>query len=540
MRRSILGNGRCWLWAAGWALLGIAAGSRPASAYTPKSEDVQRAVGRAIQFLEKNYREDNRPGALALAGIALLKQGAHPSHPTVVRVADYLEKTIERYEDTAKMNLDIYSASLCTIFFAILDPNRYGPEVETLLAYLQSKQKPHGGWGYDVKTTGDTSMTQNAVLSFWEVTQSGFRVPGDMLDRALIWLLKTQDPNGGFGYQGVISDDFTPVRQSLVKPSMAGAGLGSVYICAELLNVGKPPKKEEDGLPQALREINAKEEPPHKSHVNPELVHQALGRGKLWMDNPPVKQPDYQLYTLYTLERYYSFREMAEGKIEQEPRWYNDGVRYLLENQDPDGSWTDNCGKVAATAFGVLFLVRSTKQSIGHRQSFGDGTLMGSRGLPKNLAALVLRDGKVVSKIELKALDQMLANLDDIEMESVDYDAALSALDDLPSEKLEPLVSKYAKRLQELAGDKSAAARLTAVRALGRQRNLDNVPVLIYALTDPDVVVMREARDSLRRVSRRFAGFGLPDSPTDAQRYAAIEKWRSWYRAIRPDAEFED
>ena len=94
--------------------------------------------------------------------------------------------------------------------------------------------------------------------------------------------------------------------------------------------------------------------------------------------------------------------------------------------------------------------------------------------------------------------------------------------------------------LKELAGNASAEARLAAVRALGKQRNLDHVPTLIYALTDPDPVVVREARDGLRRIGRKFRGFGLPDEPTELELHAAKRNWQAWYRAIRPDAELED
>jgi len=80
---------------------------------------------------------------------------------------------------------------------------------------------------------------------------------------------------------------------------------------------------------------------------------------------------------------------------------------------------------------------------------------------------------------------------------------------------------------------------MAAVRALAKTRNFDNVPTLIYALTDPDRQVMCEARDALRRLSRRPGGFGLPDRPSESGRLAAIKAWKQWYLAVRPDAEFQ-
>ena len=51
--------------------------------------------------------------------------------------------------------------------------------------------------------------------------------------------------------------------------------------------------------------------------------------------------PDWwTFYYLYAYERYASFRELAEGRTDKEPAWYNDGARFLLKKQEDNGSWT--------------------------------------------------------------------------------------------------------------------------------------------------------------------------------------------------------
>jgi hypothetical protein len=80
---------------------------------------------------------------------------------------------------------------------------------------------------------------------------------------------------------------------------------------------------------------------------------------------------------------------------------------------------------------------------------------------------------------------------------------------------------------------------MLSVRALGRTGNLDYVPTLLYALTDPDRRVVLEARNELRFISRNFDGIGPPDNFTDEQRYEAIEAWKKWYLSIRPGAVLE-
>jgi hypothetical protein len=95
-------------------------------------------------------------------------------------------------------------------------------------------------------------------------------------------------------------------------------------------------------------------------------------------------------------------------------------------------------------------------------------------------------------------------------------------------------------RLRALVSSGAYEARLATVRLLGRVRDLDNAPLLIYALTDPDVRVVMEADRGLRFLSRKFEGVGLPAEPKPHSIKDAIAAWKEWYRSIRPSAEFLD
>lgn len=149
-----------------------------------------------------------------------------------------------------------------------------------------------------------------------------------------------------------------------------------------------------------------------------------------------------------------------------------------------------------------------------------------------------LNDGKVVAKPLLGPAEQLLAVLESTEVP--DYGEAVDLLAELPPQEAEALMEKHGQKLRRLAGDQSPQARMAAVRALSKTRDVDNVPTLIYALTDPDRAIMIAARDGLRRISRRPAGFGLPDRPREEDRRAAVGQWKAWYLAIRPEAEFEN
>lgn len=514
---------------------------RAACGYSPSSPEVRQLVGAGLRYLETRGPNDSRIGAQALVGMAFFKAGAPADHPAIVHAIDAIRKAVEALKVDGNQSLDIYSAGLATIFLVEYDSAEFAAEIDKLIAYLEAVQKPCGGWGYSGRDTGDTSMTQYAVLAMWEALRAGHRVPNHMLTGVATWLVRTQDPSGGFGYQGTVSPNFTPVPQSEVRISMTTAGLASVYVISDLMGIVGRAERDDD-LPPALQEVQ-RAQPAGAGRglvqVDPRLLLEVQKRGNAWMQaHYSIDSGRWNYYYLYALERYWSFRCAVERRSDRGGFWYDDGVRFLMERQNQNGGWQGDSGDVPSTAFAVLFLVRSTQRTIQRVQSFGDGTLVGGRGLPKNTAAVTLVQGQVVAKPELGALDKMLAAIGD--PNNPDKQAVAQTLAELPVEEAQVLASKYGKKLQELVGASSPEARLAAVRALARSGSLDSVPVLIYALTDPDPVIMREARDGLRRISRKFTGFGLGDEPTQAEIQRAVQAWRQWYISVRPDAEFED
>lgn len=533
--------------ATAWTLFAMfLSAATPAMGVGPGRREIVEAVDRAADFLNSGAAKSGPIGARALAGLALLKHGADQSNPTVVAAAGRIKKTLDEAGGPEELRIDIYSVGLSTIFLVELDPSKHRPEIDFLLAHLEAVQKPHGGWGYPAKTTGDTSMTQYGVLSCWKAAQAGIPLPPGMVQRVTMWLLKTQDPSGGFGYQGKVSATFHPIPQVGVRHSMSAAGLGSLYVCADLGGISRrvAEKKDDDGIPSALKRVvvdTTRERKIVPISVRPELFRTAFARGNNWMDNNfiveiPARAGSWTHYYIYALERYHSFRELAEGRRTKKAQWYDEVARYLIDSQNEDGSWSGlRSGPVCDTSFGALFLMRSSRKAIEKARDFGAGTLIGGRGLPKESEAIVVRQGRVVATRKLEAVEELLLAAGD----TADSDF-FETLAVLPSEEARVLVSKHARKLKELSGNTSADARLAAVKTLGQSSNLDHVPTLIYAMTDPEPAVVIEARDGLRRTSRRFAGFGLSGEFSPAELDQAIRRWKKWYLAIRPDAEFED
>jgi hypothetical protein len=540
-------------WAIGLAvLLFLFAFAGTAHGLKPESPEVKATIERGVKFLESDGAKDDRLGALALVGLSLYKYSDYvgkpdPNQPRILEAVSKIEKALgNRVPDKLDRRLgtfDLYSTGLSIIFLVEVDAVKYRADIECLLANLYSRQKPHGGWGYDgdsVMPTGDTSMTQYAVLSSWEAMNKGFNVPMESIEKVLSWLMHTQDPSGGFGYQGNPSKDATLVSQSEVKHGMTVAGLGSVYMCSSMLGMVAKLDKRQNDLPPALKEIRAKdksnERGNYKSRIETKLVHETEGRANQWLQkNYQIDPPGYTHYYLYALERCMSFRDYCERKVEEEPRWYNDGAQLLIKTQGSKGEWVSGAGAVPDTSFGVLFLLRSMQRTIRKIDPYGPGTLVGSRGLPKDLSKVELRGGRVVPRELSGPAEKLLKALG--EMQGKDFDRSVDALAELPNDKMETLAPKDREMIRQLVSNNSVSARLAAVRALGRTRDLDNVEVLIYALTDPDAGVARAANDGLLRISRSPTMVQLSDDFSDEDRKMAIDKWKAWYRAIRPKAD---
>jgi hypothetical protein len=528
-----------------------------ARAVTVDSPEVKELVQRGLAALEKGDDATNDPystrlGAKCVVGLAFVKAGK-PDHPLVKEALAACRAGMQPSE-----LVDVYSNGLALVFLCELGARKNLREVEYYLNLMHDRQKGHGGWGYDGNNregqtwqTGDTSQTQYAALGYWSAYRNGLRVDAKSLENLANWLVRTQDPTGGWAYQGNVSPTSQLVPQGTLNCSMLAAGLGSTLICIDLIdarlpsnlrtsNLSNAPEDLLGELPPAVRVVNpggtvGRPAPIRISgdRVNSTNLFDSIDLARGWMDkNYEVDIGRYTNYYLYATERYQSFYELIEGVAEDEPKWYNDGYQYLRRSQEPDGAWRGGCGRAVDTAFAVLFLLRSTQKSI--QGTLGEGQLVGGRGLPSNLARAKLRGNQVVAEQVQTKVEELLSLIDDGEQ---------GRLDDLARDPTALVVDvvdeRSARRLQQLVRGGEPEVRLLAVRALARSGNMDYVPTLIYALTDPDREIVIEARDGLQFVSRKFDGYGPPDDFSDEQRFAAIDAWKRWYRTLRPGAILE-
>ncbi len=516
-------------------------------ALTPESPEVKAAVAKGLSYIQANLSQEDRAGGIALAGLAYVKAEAEKNHPVIQKAAQAIHEELEKKEGHFEGGEQVYNLGLALIFLASTDNPAYRRDIDEMLTRLTKLQKPNGGWGYPGSESGDTSMTQYGVLGLWECYRIGATPPLQSWERVCNWLLRTQDPSGGFGYQGNDPGNFTLVPQNEVRQSLSAAGLGSVYICADHFGMGSQrAASAEKELPSALKAVKKPggREKQRTSAVDSQRAKSAMQLGNGWFSkNFTTKPAEWSHYYYYAYERYQSFREAVEGTTSPEPEWYTTIATELLKTQQEDGKWSSQAGDVVDTAFAVLFLVRGTKKSI--QAALGAGTLVGGRGLPTDARNVQLRQGSVVRKPLSGPADQLLSVMED--PNSPEFLAAVEGLAETRLEADDAQLPQQLVRLRKMAGGTSPQARAAALRMIAKTRDLNHVPLLIFALNDPDLLVVMEARDALRFISRKFESLG-PEIPEgtydldafDRERRNAIEQWKAWYLSIRPEHSFQD
>ncbi len=535
------GASRPFAWLLG-TLLAALASPQPASAVTPESKEVRTVIDQGLKYLTTT--SDGRLGGKCLIGLAFLKDGADEAHPKVKEAVDACLAATK--PQASAINADIYSTGIAAIFLCTLNPSKYNPEIVKLRDSLEYRQKSCGGWGYPDKETGDTSMTQYAVLAYWEMSSVGIPTSLESTERVADWLIRTQDPEGNWGYQGKEADKYETlklVKQDPNRLGMTAAALGCTYMVADLLGLAELESTRDSSLPPALKPLKRKQGVLTRK-IDPRLLKAAQDRGGSWMRKNFKIDPEgaFTHYFMYALERYQSFFEASVGRSVKEPTWYNEGFDYLKKFQDPSGLMKAKQPGYDAvnTAFGVLFLLRSTQKAIARAKSFGEGALLAGRGVPAG-EKLRVRGGQIVAQEipqSTKELIDVLFAPDHASFPAIAADVELlrSRLHTAePKERGEHLA-----RLRRLVARGIPDARLAAVKVLSQVKDLDSGPELIAALDDPDWQVVLAADEGLRFMGRKTKSVPLGDKIDAKARAAAIAHWKTWYVAIEPDAEFEN
>ena len=535
-----------------------------ANAYSPNDEVVQGMIDRGVKYLEGLGNSDlgNPSGGykrsyMVVAAYAHLKAKHDPENDLVRRGVERALLIAKAVPDEPPQkglgDKSIYELAIAALLLSEHDAERHKSALTRLRDELISRQRNHGGYTYPSEQNGDTSQSQYVVLAMWSLDQQGIKVNSKSLDATLRWYLRVQDPEGPWPY---LANDPGPggglVEQGgkWMSHGTALAGGSSILIAGDFFDMwtgGKAQQSLIDGLPPAIRlpEDESKASPIRtgQTQTKPTEILTAVRRMNDYRRRVPYEHPgtsNYHFYTLYSLERFESFLEFAEGNSDPEPPWYNEWVEVLKAEQSDNGAWgvikPSADPPPIATAFSILFLCRSTQQALSN---LAGGSLTGGQGLPDDLSEIKVEGGQVKSKRTVTASVTDLLGI--LEEDGADDLADKAIPDDLKLAEDPADRAAQIDRLKRLArGSRSWQARRVAMRLLAQSDDMQVVPTLIYGLSDNDKAARRYARDGLRFISRKFDGFAMPDDPTDQEIFNAERAWKRWYLTMNPTYVFLD
>jgi hypothetical protein len=335
---------------------GNAAAAAP-PAGTVADEDVRRSIEKGREWLtnqqqggvwpEKTYWHSNGAfGHTELATMTLLYTGSHPTNSTVmVNALSGLPSRQIEYVYARAARTMAYAYALKGMKTSSPKRDQVRQALIADAQWLVGQQKPEGNWGYGpAKQRPDFSNTQFAILALWEAAKAGVEIPSAVWQRTLDLYLKEQSADGAWSY-GPGTE-----HPNDYYGSMTAAGLATIYICTDMLNLAS-------GCPCAGG---------HSGAGSRADVDRRIELALKWLDtnftaayNPPQGGPEqgWRMYWLYAVERV----GLACGyKYFGNHNWFHEGAAVVLGDQQPDGSWgKEREGEpIVTTCFAILFLYK--------------------------------------------------------------------------------------------------------------------------------------------------------------------------------------
>lgn len=182
----------------------------------------QEAVRRGLEWLAKQQQRDGRfgqggegfgaiSGITALSGIAFMGAGNLPGRglygDNVQRASDYLVRTAQ---DSGLLAAEtahgvMYSHGFAALFLAevygMTQDEQVKEKLQRAVRLIQKSQNPQGGWRYmPVPNDADVSVTICQVMALRAARDAGIKVEKEVIDRAVEYVRKCQNADGGYSY----------------------------------------------------------------------------------------------------------------------------------------------------------------------------------------------------------------------------------------------------------------------------------------------------------------------------------------------------
>jgi len=324
----------------GWVVVSSANGQLPPTRPKHVTAECDEAIKKAVKFLVSRQSADgafrdggefgNYPTTMtALAGLALLSSGETPTQgehaPTLRRALTYALQSAQRNglicRDGDEASRSMYGHGFSMLFLAQImgmeeDKERFNRIRWVLregVELIERSQSGLGGWLYTPDMGGDEgSVTVTQVQALRAARNAGVAVPKKVIDRAMGYLEKSVQPDGGIAYR---------VGMTGSRPPITAAAVACWFNAGQYKN------------PMALKAL------------------------RYCKDNIGVGQNQGGTWGHYFYAHLY-YAQVMYLSSEKDWDWYFPKMRdYLLSTQDADGSWMgDSVGKVYGTSIALIIL----------------------------------------------------------------------------------------------------------------------------------------------------------------------------------------
>ncbi|MGA2031542.1 MAG: prenyltransferase/squalene oxidase repeat-containing protein [Thermoguttaceae bacterium] len=293
----------------------------------------QRAIDKALAWLATQQNSDGTFGSGAyrtnvgicgLCGMAFMSGGSTPGRGPygvqVARTVDYLLANAQPsgyiIEPAATTHGPMYHHGFATLFLAECYGMSPRPELREKLAkavkLIVNAQNKQGGWRYEPRPNeADISVTVCEVMALRAAHNAGIFVPNETVERAVDYVKRCQNADGGFSY--MLNAD---MRSEFPRSAAALVALYSAGI-----------------------------------YKGPEINK---GLDYLMQFLPVAGMTRNQTY--YEYGHYYAVQAMWQAGGDRWQRWYPAIRDELITRQQADGSWPAVYGADYATAMCTIVL----------------------------------------------------------------------------------------------------------------------------------------------------------------------------------------
>jgi len=295
--------------------------------------EVLAAVERGLEYLARVQTADgsfgstggysSHAGITGLAGLAFLSNGSVPGRgkycKNVERCLDFILAHTGRsgfIAGGAVSHGPMYGHGFATLFLAEVYGQSPRADVREKLTravnLIVGTQNDEGGWRYQpVKFDADLSVTICQIMALRAARNNGIKVPKGTIDKAIDYVKKSQNSDGGFSY--------------MLNSRGSGWARTAAGLCS-LFNCGIYGGAEIDrGLAYLMR-------------------------------YKPSPQGRQQNEGYYFYGNYYAAQAMFIAGGDHWRAWWPAISTDLLDKQKKDGSWDGEAGKEYATAMACIIL----------------------------------------------------------------------------------------------------------------------------------------------------------------------------------------